>query len=115
MALAILAVQVLDRALRDAGVPIDGVSVGNTADRSTWKAFYTAAATPAQRAQGDNLLLTFDPQDAATIASVKADIATGLTDADVMKAVARGLWEAIPAPTVTLVQLRNRIIQLLKA
>src|ERR671934_243827 len=35
---------VLDRALRDAGIPIDGVSVGDPNNRATWKVSY--AATP---------------------------------------------------------------------
>lgn len=105
---------VLDRALRDAGLPIDGVSVGDPLVRSTWKAFYQASATPAQRTQGDALLATIDPQDAATIANIKADFAMANVDEDVLTSLAQALWECIPAPTKTLAQLRARFIAILK-
>src|SRR5438094_4956367 len=62
---------VIERTLKDAGIPIDGVSVGSAADRSTWRAFYQAAATAAQRTQGDGLLLTLDPQDPTVVAAIK--------------------------------------------
>jgi hypothetical protein len=108
-------VVVLDRALRDAGIPIDGVSVGDSNDRSTWKAFYQDAATPAQRTQGDNILATLQASDVTTNANLKADLAVTLADLDVDKALAQALWECIPAPTMTRVQLRARVIALLKA
>src|SRR4051812_32557146 len=106
---------VLDRALRDAGIPIDGVSIGNANDRSTWKAIYQVAATAAQRLQGDNILATLSADDVATNANLKADLAVILADMDVEKAMAQALWECIPAPTMTKLQLRNRVIALLKA
>jgi hypothetical protein len=48
----------VDRALRTAGVPIDGVSIGDVANRATWSAQYTAAATPAHKVTGAALLLS---------------------------------------------------------
>lgn len=105
---------VLDRALRDAGIPIDGVSIGDPLNRTTWRAIYTATATPAQRAQGDALLQTVDPQDPAIIANIKQDLAALLTGKDELFALGQALWEAIPAPTTTLAQTRNRFMQLLR-
>lgn len=106
---------VLDRALRDLGIPIDGVSIGDPLDRSTWQAFYRPIATAAQRAQGDALLLTIDPQDPVTVAEIKQDIAVGDATKDLIASVAQALWEAIPAPTLTLAQLRARTIALYRA
>lgn len=106
---------VVDRALRDAGIPIDGVSMGDPVNRATWRVFYSASATPAQRAQGDALLTTLDPQDPVTIANVKADLSITLADTEVLKAVTQALWECIPVPTLTKIQLRARILQLLRS
>lgn len=103
---------VLERALRDAGIPIDGVSVGDPANRATWRAFYQANATAAQRTQGDTLLATIDPQDAATVTNIKADFATTHSNEDLIQAMARGLWECIPVPTMTLAQLKARVLLL---
>lgn len=105
---------VLDRALRDAGIPIDGLAMGHPTNKATWVVYYTVAATPAQRAQGDALLQTFDTQDATTIANIKADYAMSQVDADILTSLAQALWECIPAPSKTLVQLRARFIALLK-
>lgn len=108
-------VMVVDRALRDAAIPIDGVSVGDPTDRSTWKAFYQASATAQQRAQGDALLLTIDPQDPAILAEIKQDFAIADATKDLIVSLAQALWEAIPVPTVTLAQLRARVIALYRA
>ena len=104
---------VLDRALRDAGIPLDGVTVGDPQNRATWKAVYPAAATPAQRTQGDQILATIDPQDPTTVANIKADFATSDANRELIRAVVQGLYEAIPTPTPaldTLVKLRARIL-----
>src|SRR4051794_39433706 len=105
---------VLDRALRDAGIPIDGVG-GDVTDRSTWRAAYQPQATPAQRAQGDALLLTFDAQDPTTVAEIKADLAASGTNVDLLQAMAVALWEAIPGPLLSKAQLRARILALYRA
>jgi hypothetical protein len=56
--MAINTAQIVDRALRAAGIPIDGVSIGDPANRATWAAQFTAAATPAQKATAAALLLS---------------------------------------------------------
>lgn len=106
---------VLDRALRDLGIPIDGVSVGDPNDRATWRAFYQATATAAQRTQGDLLLATIDPQDLTTVNEIKQDMAVSDATKDLIVSVAQALWEAIPVPTLTLAQLRARVIALYRA
>lgn len=106
---------VLDRAIRDLGIPIDGVSVGDPNDRSTWKAFYQASATDAQKTQGDALLLTIDPQSPTILAEIKQDLAVSDATKDLIVSVAQALWEAIPVPTLTLAQLRARVIALYRA
>jgi len=112
---AIPLVFVLERALRDVGIRVDGVSVGDPEDRSTWRAFYQPSTTVLQRAQGDALLLSLDPQDVATLTNIKTDLSVTRVDDDLMKSVIQALFEAIPAPTVTLPQLRARILQLYRA
>lgn len=74
-----------ERTLRAAGIPIVGVSMGNTADRETWTVFYDPTATAQQRAQGDSIRATFDPNDPAVIA---ADLeAAAVVDVDTNKAI----------------------------
>jgi hypothetical protein len=103
------------RAFADAGIPLTTVSIGSVTVRSTWTVVYGAAATPAQIAQGVQILATLDPQEATTLANIKADLTVGLVDDEVLTALARSLYECIPAPTKTLVQLRARFLQLLRA
>jgi hypothetical protein len=55
----------VDHALKAAGIPIDGVSIGDPANRATWVVSFTAAATPAQKATAATLLTTVDVSAAA--------------------------------------------------
>jgi len=55
----------VDRAVRAAGIPIDGVSIGDPANRATWRVDFTPAATPAQRTQAATILTTVVVDDAA--------------------------------------------------
>lgn len=52
----------LDKAVR-AVCPIDGISVGNAADKATWKAQYAATATTQQKAAAATAIanFTYDP------------------------------------------------------
>src|SRR5438105_15498983 len=109
------AILLIERAVRDAGIPIDGVSIGDLTDRSTWRAFYQASATSAQRTQGDAILATLDLTDPTLLAEVKSDWATGLTNEDVLIAMAQALYQAIPTPTLTLAQVRANFFTILKA
>lgn len=101
---------VVDRALRQAGIPIAGVSIGSLTDRTTWTAQYLPSATDAQKAQGAQILATLDPQDAPTVTAVKSDVSTVRVSDELLRAIVQGLHEAIPAPALTLAQLRARIL-----
>lgn len=98
-------------ALKAANVPIVSVAIGNPADRATWRIDFDPTATPAQKTQGATILASV-VIDAAAVADADAMDAV---DLKVLKAVSRALWEAIPAPTMTLVQLRARAIQIWKS
>ena len=52
----------LDKAVK-AVAPIEGVSIGNEADKTTWKLQFAPAATPAQKtaAQGVVTAFVYDP------------------------------------------------------
>lgn len=43
--------------------PIDGVSIGDESDRTTWRVDYCDAATSQQRAAADQVLASYDPLD----------------------------------------------------
>jgi hypothetical protein len=100
----------LDRALRAQNIPIEGVSVGRRDDRATWTVQYQPTATADQRLQGQQILATLDPQDAATATAIKGDLAGARLNDDLLRAIIQGLHEAIPAPSLTLPQLRARIL-----
>ena len=49
---------IVDRALKAAGIPIDGVSLGDPENRTTWTVQFQAAATAQQRTQAQTILNT---------------------------------------------------------
>ncbi len=51
----------LDQALRDAGIPISGVSIGDPANRRTWIVRYAPEATSEQIDAGTALVADFVP------------------------------------------------------
>jgi len=102
--------QLLEAAVRAAGLPVVGVSIGDPADRSTWRVDLAASATPAQRAQAVTVRDTVVVDGAALL---DAD-AVGDVDQKVLRAVVQALWEAIPAPLLTKAQLRARAIAIYK-
>lgn len=115
MALTFSLLDVVTRALKDALIPFESVSCRIQDDRSTWRVRYLDAATVDQRTQGDAIVATLPGDDPTTLANLKADAAVSLADMDVAKALATALWECIPSPLMTKLQLRNRILALLKA
>lgn len=101
---------VLDRALKDAGVPIEGVSIGDETDRTTWTAHYQKGATDEQRKAGEALLASLDPHDATTTTAIKADVSSARLNDELLRAIVQGVHECLPAPVLTLPQLRQRIL-----
>ena len=69
----IMMAALVDRALRTAGIPIEGVSIGDPANRATWVPLFTAAATPAQKATAAALLLTIAVDAPAQAAADQQD------------------------------------------
>jgi hypothetical protein len=53
----------LDLALRAAAVPIDGVSIGDPTDRTTWRIDFARRATAQDRLTAAIVLATFDVSD----------------------------------------------------
>jgi hypothetical protein len=100
----------LDEALRAAGIPIIGVALVN-GDRSKWRVDCDASATQAQKAAAATLIAAFvEPTDATRLdQQAQRD-----TSDKKLQAVAMALWECIPTPTMTKLQLRNRIVAIYK-
>jgi len=94
----------LDQTLRDAGVPIVGVSIGSLHDRRTWSILFDASATPGDRGRANQIVNTLVVDDAAW------QLHEGrMAMADpALQALLLALWEAIPAPNATLEQCRDR-------
>jgi hypothetical protein len=101
----------VDTAVRAAGIPIDGVSIGVVANRATWVCHFQAAATPAQQAQAQTIL------DTVVVDAPTQSDATAIEEVDlkVLRAVSVALWECIPSPLLTKPQLRARAIAIWKS
>jgi hypothetical protein len=115
------AVQLVDYALRkaltDANIPFDSVSIGEPFNRATWTVQYAVTATDPQKAQGASIVATLDPADPTVIANVKADLANPRASEELMKAVAQASYEVAQSPATfpTLLSYRNRILTLFRS
>jgi len=58
--------QSLTSALSAAGLPVEGVSLGDHADKTTWRVVYTSAATEADKALGASIVAAFDSSTVVT-------------------------------------------------
>jgi hypothetical protein len=90
--------------LRAQGLPVKGLVIRDPADPATW-AFDGLDA--AQRAQAVTIVSTLDQ----TLADRDAQTET---TRKIIRAVTQALWEAIPLPTLTRLQLRDRILAIYK-
>jgi hypothetical protein len=79
----------LDRALKAAGIPIIGVSIGSETDRVTWAIQYAPQATAQHRTDGEALRLSFDPASQAASDAEKADRAARADGDALIQAVAQ--------------------------
>ena len=94
-----------------AGVPVETVDIGNPTNKATWTATLPGV-TPGQQATIAATIAAFDlPGFPARLNDAQA-----ISDVDlkVLRAISQALWECIPAPTKTLVQLRARAIAIWK-
>jgi hypothetical protein len=101
---------IVDSAVRAANVPMSGVRLTDPLNRASWTVQFLPSATAQDRTNAQTVLDTVDVS-AAAIADFEA-----VSDADqkVLRAVVVGIWEAIPNPLLTKVQLRNRILAIYK-
>lgn len=58
----------LDQAMKTAGVPCEGVSVGDPTDRATWSVQFLPAATAEQQALAAAIIAAIDIDDPAPVA-----------------------------------------------
>ena len=96
----------LQRAIRAAGIPVVSVSIGDDQDRATWRvhpAELQGAAQPVINAFVRPTPAQLDDERAEAVMGDKA-----------LQAVALALWECIPAPTMTRVQLKRRVVEIYK-
>jgi hypothetical protein len=62
--------------------PIDGVSIGDAADKATWRIDFAEGATDAQKAAAQGALRDFDPEASVPASLSKLSIVDRLTDAE---------------------------------
>lgn len=101
----------LERQLRGAGIPVISVSIGREDDKQTWRITFDPAATPLQQSNADAIVAAFTAPTASDLAD---EVAARETQRKELKAVALGLWECIPNPTMTKAQLVSRIKEIYK-
>lgn len=75
--------EALDAALKAAGIPIAGVSIGNTADPQTWTIRYLPSATAQQQTAGAAIVASFNPANPDVLSGTKDRIAE-LIDTDLL-------------------------------
>jgi hypothetical protein len=102
----------LDQAIRSAGIPITGVSVGRVEDRSTWRVAFEARATEAQRTQAQQIVETFT---LPTPDQLQTDAAARDIDVTALKAVVIEIYPYLSSSKPSLAQLRQNIIARYKA
>lgn len=104
MAMLNLAAQV-DLALRAAGLPILGVSIGNRTDKTTWRVDFTPEATDKQRTEAAALISAFEPAVDVELAPITLEgVLTwcagkfGVSPVDAASEVASGATPVITKP-----------------
>lgn len=108
----------LDTTLRNAGIPIVGVSIGSPSNRATWVIQYDPAATAQNRTDGEALRLTFDPLAPSVVAAqADAEAMSNVDQKAIKAAVVCSLWGRLGRqPTAPEISAeRTRFIQIYKA
>lgn len=108
--MAVAIASALDHALRAAGIAsVAGVSIGDPADKSTWRIDFFPGASQADKDAAAAALASFNPLDPATISAAK-DADANAVDGDLMlQAVAIALWEEIQKCQVVAGPLRTKL------
>jgi hypothetical protein len=100
---------VLTRTLEAAGIPVYGVSVGNEADKQTWRIDFTPAATIGQRNQATGIVASFSLADPAVVTQEANNAAKSLDDRRIQAlatAVHKRFKLFVPGDTMTPAQWR---------
>lgn len=92
----------LDAAIRAAGVPIEGVTIGDEQNRATWR-----VVPASKQAQAQPIIDAFV---IPTPAQVKDEAAIREIDAKALKAVVMEIYPYLGAGKPTLAQLRQNIL-----
>jgi hypothetical protein len=93
----------LDTALKQAGLPVIGVSVGDPTNRATWHAQLAADATAAQQSQAATLLATITLDAALEAAQHQQDAQAEIDQMPIaLKAVVLALVDEINSVRVAL-------------
>lgn len=100
--------EIVERAIRAAGIPCAGVVIGNDADRATWRVVFAEGVTPAQRTQAASILASVDVTP-ATLAD--ADLQARLSGDKLFRATV--IWMAQKVG-VTPQQARTEIVAIYK-
>jgi hypothetical protein len=74
----------LHEKIEAAGIPINGVSVGKSGDKSTWKIDFKAEATAQQKTQTAQIVAAFDP--AVDAVASKTELQQAREDIEALKA-----------------------------
>lgn len=100
----------LDQALRRAGIPIAGVSIGSLTDRSTWRVLYAPIATDQQRTDGAALVASYDL--ATDTVGSDADVLAQFNGMKWLKALGIATAQRLGVPIAT---FRGEVIAAFKA
>lgn len=102
---------ILDRALRTAAIPIDGVSIGVLADRATWRVDYQPTATLAHRTTATAIIAAL-AVDSGALAAEDQKLAQATVDnfGPVELAVLRVLLDEVNVLRTELNTLRAAVI-----
>lgn len=91
----------LDQLLKAAGVVTTGIAIGRTDDKATWK------VTPASlQGQAQPIIDAYTEPTPHTV--LEEDAEQRLMADKRFRAILDAAWEAIPSPTMTKAQLRQR-------
>ena len=73
--MVVLIAQTLHAALRQAGIPIEGVSIGKADDKATWRIDFNEAASEEERATAADIVEKFEvDQEGAAVAYAPREI-----------------------------------------
>ena len=101
----------LTKSLLNAGLPVSGISIGDSNDRKTWVIDFASTPTGQQKAVAAAIIAAFDPNSAAV---VDAGVAMSLKQSFTPAQVTLLTWLA-KRDGITLNQLKLELLEIYKA